>query len=212
MNEPQPHSGIILFVVGTSSAGKSSTIRELQDILEEHYLALGIDTFFHMVSPRWGGGMDGPLSREGFWYHRYTDGATPVTRIKYGEVGKRVLRGMHDTVAALAQTGNNVIVDEMLLDREVLHDWLRVLPKFNVLIARLWSPIETLEEREKQRGNKPGLARGHIEDNQIPHWDIEIDTSQYTPQERARLIRDYLYSGHTFDAIRRYTNHPGGER
>ena len=80
-------SGTIILVIGTSSAGKSSMIRELQELLPEHYLALGIDTFFQMASPRWGGGMGGPLSKDGFRYVTTVDENQPYTRIVYGAVG-----------------------------------------------------------------------------------------------------------------------------
>ena len=93
-------SGTIILVIGTSSAGKSSMIRELQALLPDHYLALGIDTFFQMVSPRWGGGIGGPLSKEGFAYVTARLDMHPYTRIVYGAVGNSVLRGMHRALAA----------------------------------------------------------------------------------------------------------------
>src|SRR5262245_33338076 len=115
--------GKVILIVGPSSVGKTSTILELQSVLPEHYLALGLDTFFHMVSPRWGGGMGGPLSAEGFHYVKTTVDQTPNIRIAYGAIGRRVLLGMHRAVAAIAACGNNILVDEMLLDRAVLDDW-----------------------------------------------------------------------------------------
>jgi chloramphenicol 3-O phosphotransferase len=181
-------------LIGTSCAGKSSTARKLQDILDEHYLLLGSDTFFHMVSPRWGGGLGGPLSWEGFRYDRSTESphGHKIVTIKYGAVGVRVLRGMHRAIAALAQSGNNIIVDEMLLDRWVLNDWINALFGLRVFIVRLWAPVSVLEERERARGNEGGLARGHFKANTLAHYDLEIDTSVLIPAEAADRIARWM--------------------
>jgi chloramphenicol 3-O phosphotransferase len=194
-------TGTILFIVGTSSAGKSSTIRVLQELLPEHYLSLGIDTFFHMVSPRWGGGLGGPLSIEGFRYISHIENQFPVIRIAYGSVGSRILRGMHRAVAALAQSGNNLLVDEMLLDASVLDDWITVLYPLPVCIIRLNADLQVLEQREFQRGNTRGLARGHYQDNLIDAYDLNIDTGAYTPEEVAQVILEHLYSNTEWTAL-----------
>ena len=60
----------IVLLIGTSSAGKSTLANALQAILSEHYLLFGLDDVFRMVSPRWGGGLAGPLSYDGFRYDR----------------------------------------------------------------------------------------------------------------------------------------------
>src|SRR5438094_33946 len=118
----------VLLLIGTSSAGKSALAKELQAILPDHYLLLGLDDVFRMVSPRWGGGLAGPLSYDGFRYDY--SGAGPAITIRYGDVGRAVLDGMHHAVAAFAQAGTNVIVDEMLLDRSVLSGWARALASY----------------------------------------------------------------------------------
>lgn len=189
-----PVIGNVILIVGTSSVGKSSTVQELQSALADHYLALGIDTFLHMVSPRWGGGMAGPLSVEGFHYVRTTINDTPIIRIEYGDVGWRVLKGMHRAVAALALSGNNIIVDEMLLDEDVLHDWAHSLRDIPVCVVRLRASLTALEQREHQRGDRspPGLARGHLGDNLIANYDIDLDTTNLQPSQIASAIAQYM--------------------
>ncbi|HEY6541832.1 MAG TPA: hypothetical protein VIZ18_12880 [Ktedonobacteraceae bacterium] len=63
---------IILLLVGTSSAGKSTLAGYLQDGLPDHYLLIGLDDIFRMVSRRWGGEFGGTLSVQGFRYDRET--------------------------------------------------------------------------------------------------------------------------------------------
>jgi chloramphenicol 3-O phosphotransferase len=192
MENIQP--GKVVLIVGTSSVGKTSTVLELQSLLPEHYLALGIDTFFHMVSPRWGGGMGGPLSVDGFRYVKTTVDQTQHIRIVYGAIGRRVLRGMHRAVAALAACGNNVLVDEMLLDQTVLEDWLDALRGLPVCVVRLRASLAILEQREQRRGNAIGSARGHLQDNLIDAYDLDLDTSEHLPQITAQAIAQYLAS------------------
>lgn len=86
---------IILLLVGTSSAGKSTLARHLQDGLSEPYLLIGLDDVFRMVSRRWGGGSGGPFSAQGFRYDRETVPQAQV--IRYGTVGRKLLYKLPET-------------------------------------------------------------------------------------------------------------------
>ncbi len=205
MEHIQP--GKVILIIGTSSVGKSSTVRELQNLLPEQYLALGIDTFFHMVSPRWGGGIGGPLSVDGFRYVKTSVDHAPSIRIMYGDVGRRVLCGMHRAVVALAACGNSVLVDEMLLDQTVLDDWVDALHGLSVCVVSLHASLTTLEQREQQRGNEVGLARGHLRDNLIDVYDLDLDTTHHGPRALARAIAQYVESDAEWTAMRQLSRH-----
>jgi chloramphenicol 3-O phosphotransferase len=92
----------IVMLNGTSSAGKTSIISALQETLDEPYLHTGIDTFFHMLPPRylWGSQWTEVLDQGG--------GASPV--------GRTVAAGMHSAIVALARAGNNLLVDHVFLE------------------------------------------------------------------------------------------------
>lgn len=84
----------VILLNGISSAGKTTLARAIQDESDVPFVYWGIDTLFGLIPPNWGGGRDGPLSRDGFWYDRTghdTDGH-PVLVVRYGEVGYRMLR------------------------------------------------------------------------------------------------------------------------
>lgn len=172
-------------LIGTSSAGKTTTGTALQACFAEHHLLLGFDVFLRMIDPRWGG--SGPYTREGFRYDPSTEGGS-VSTISCGPVGERVLKGMHRAVAALARSGNNVIVDEMLLDETVLADWREALDGLCVYVVQVRAPIEAMVERERGRGHHTGLARGHLPVNTLTSYDVAVDTSVATPEECAADI------------------------
>ncbi len=196
-------NAMMILLVGTSSTGKSTLAKGLQNALPEHYLLLGIDDVFRMVSERWGGGMGGPLSAEGFRYDRTTEPG--VITIQYGVVGKQVLTGMHRAVAAFAQAGNRLIVDEMLLDDWCLLDWVEQLRRFHPLLVNVTATRDVLDHRERQRGNEPGLARGHFPINALRHYDLRLDTTHLSPQAGVEVLLRWLATDPKGSALWQYS-------
>jgi chloramphenicol 3-O phosphotransferase len=180
--------GQVVMLFGTSSAGKTTTATALQSCFEEHHLLVGFDIFLRMVDSRWGG--HGPYSSEGFRYDESTidSSGEVVSTISCGPVGKRILHGTHRAVAALAWSGNNVIVDEMLLDGTVLTDWRTALDGLRVFVVQVRAPIDVLVARERERRQRLGLARGHLDINSLVSYDVAVDTSTKTPEECAIVI------------------------
>ncbi len=183
----------IILLVGTSSAGKTTLAKHLQDILPDHYLHFGIDDIFRMVSERWGGGLGDPLSYEGFRYDR-TDAPVSVT-IRYGAIGQRILEGWHRAMAAFARAGNHLIIDDMLLDDFVLKDWMEQIGPLRPYVVKVTAEMDILEQREIRRGNESGLARGHYNANDIPYADRIIETSAQLPAVCAAELAHWL-AGH----------------
>lgn len=107
------------------------------------------------------------------------------------------MRGMHRSIAALAQTGNNVVADHVLLHSSWLDDCLQVFTGCDVLFVGIMCPLEVLEAREKERGDRTlGHARGQagiIHQNCI--YDLEVDTSQLSAAECAEQIKAPLLAG-----------------
>ena len=180
--------GRVVMLVGTSSAGKTTTAAALQGCFDEHHLLVGFDVFMRMVDPRWAG--HGPYTLQGFRYDPSTvdNSGEAISTISCGPVGKRILNGTHCAVAALARSGNNVIVDEMLLDDTVLADWQTALDGLCVYVVQVQAPVEVLVARERQRKQRAGLARGHLPMNSLASYDVAVDTFLKTPAECAAVI------------------------
>ncbi|WP_280469104.1 chloramphenicol phosphotransferase CPT family protein [Nocardia cyriacigeorgica] len=182
----------VIFLNGTSSAGKTTVARAIQDESGVPFVYWGIDTLFGLVPPNWGGGRDGPLSRDGFWYDRTGHDADghPVVVIRYGHLGRRMLHSACAAAAAFAQGGDHLVIDEMLLTPDLLPVWMDALAGLDVRLVGVTCPLAIAEQREKARGHPIGLARGHfrtVHDHGYT-YDIVIDTTTGTPAELARTI------------------------
>ncbi|WP_433600328.1 phosphotransferase-like protein [Nocardia sp. CA-135953] len=185
-----PHR--VIFLNGTSSAGKTTLARAIQDESDIPFVYWGIDTLFGLVPPNWGGGRDGPLSRDGFWYDRTgrdADGHQLVV-IRYGGVGRRMLRSACAAAAAFTHGGDHLVVDEMLLTPDLLPMWMDALAGLDVQLVCVTCPLAVAEQRELARGKNIGVARGHfrtVHDHGY-RYDTTVDTTTGTPAELARVI------------------------
>jgi chloramphenicol 3-O phosphotransferase len=178
----------LILVVGTSSAGKTTLCRALQEAMPEHWAYMSLDIFFQMVNPRYGGGLNGPLSQEGF---AYKDKGTN-TQITYGPTGEKFLRGMVAAVEAMIEQDNPVIFDDMLLSDSHAALWDTVVKRRRALVIRAEAPVAVLFEREQLRGNPKGLAISHLATNAGLTADIVIDTHLLPLVDQVRQISRYV--------------------
>ncbi len=101
-------------------------------------------------------------------------------RIDYGEDGRRAFRGFFGMVAGLAGEGNDVIVDAFLTEPWMVPSAAARLGDFPAYLAGLRCPVDELERRERERGDRfPGIARAFAETvhQYVPFYDVEIDTA-----------------------------------
>ena len=100
---------------------------------------------------------------------------------------------MRRAVAALAAEGNDLIVDDVMLEDE-LADYRRLLSDFDVSVVGVYASLDVLEARERQRGDRMiGLARGQFD---LVHkgkdYDFTVDTSTATAMDCAKAIKACL--------------------
>jgi chloramphenicol 3-O phosphotransferase len=77
-------------------------------------------------------------------------------------VGKQLLQGMRRAVRAMAETGLNLVVDDVLMSRgdPGFEEYRRLSSPFSFGVVGVPASLETLERREKERGDRmEGLAR-----------------------------------------------------
>jgi chloramphenicol 3-O phosphotransferase len=97
---------------------------------------------------------------------------------------------MRRAVVALAAEGNNLIVDDVMLDL-TWRDYQTLLAPFSVSLVGVFAPLAILEERERQRRDRMiGLARWQYDRvHEGMTYDLEIDTSSATPEACALRIK-----------------------
>jgi chloramphenicol 3-O phosphotransferase len=199
----------IVLLNGASSSGKTAIAHSLQQLMEEFYFHTGIDHFLERVPLRFHAISDGtePETPYGkLWV--MSSGRPPVTGLRVGPAGMRLIAGMYGAVAALASAGNHVIIDDVIFDPAILREALRALEAFDVLFVGVRCPLEVAVERELARGDRMiGLAKT---EHALVHvhgvYDLEVDTSLRTAMDCASLIKQHLQDGAgrtAFDVLRR---------
>ncbi len=166
----QRPGGLIIFLNGASSSGKTSIARELLRILDQSFFHMPVDAFHAMRSDR----------------------HIPDEHLQ-AEID-RTARGFHRAVAGMAAAGNHIVVDYLLSRRWRLLDCLDLFSAENVVLVGVHCPLPELERRERIRGDRtPGLAARQV-DQVHAHgiYDIECDTSKNTPEEIAQQIKNTL--------------------
>jgi chloramphenicol 3-O phosphotransferase len=176
-------AGTIVYLNGTSSAGKTTIGVALQDALDEPFLLLGIDTIIRMLPRR--------TFRESWFVPGPDGGLRPGPAIR-----AQTRPPMLATIVALA-ANHDLIVDDVIADPETLQDTIHALAPFNVLFVGVECPLEVSEQRERERGDRAvGLARGLAP---LVHahgvYDTTVDSSKHSPAECADAIKRRLAEG-----------------
>ncbi|WP_194859067.1 AAA family ATPase [Streptomyces sp. SUK 48] len=163
-------NGLIIFLNGTSSSGKSSIARELLEVMEEPGFHLPVDAFHAMRTRR------------------------KVDPDELPGILRRTWAGFHRAVAGMAAAGNHVVVDHVLSEEWRLLDCLELSTAKDVVLVGVRCSPEELHRREQARGDRPkGLAARQLE---LVHahgrYDIECDTTTMSPRDCARRISAFL--------------------
>lgn len=196
-------NGKIIFLNGPSSAGKTAIIKELQPILKEPFLHVGVDMFYRMMPLRYFGkdpSEDDP-AHKGFRWRTITEGERVRYDLTPGPIGYQMLEGMQSAIAAMASVGNNIIVDENVIYEGQMEGYLKALREYYVLFIGVFCALEEIERRELERGDRRvGHARGHYHLShkfveEFGSYDLCIDTTARTPRECAEMIAHHYLEG-----------------
>ena len=164
-------TGKIILLNGASSSGKSTLARALQAELEEPFWHFSID-------------------------HLNAAGVLPEERIARGEFvwrdqRPRFFEGFHRCLPALAAAGNNLIVEHIIETAEWMQRLLGLLRPFDVFFVGVHCPLEELERRERERGNRRlGDARVDFETTHtfVDGYDFEIQSTRPNADNVRALI------------------------
>ncbi|MBN2879975.1 MAG: AAA family ATPase [Clostridia bacterium] len=172
--------GQIIVLNGTSSSGKSTLARTIQELSEERYYHLQLDTMCNMMHPK--------------FFEKKDDFLISMNS---------AMKVMNPIIFNLSGNGEYVIVDTVLENPGWLKDCVEVLHDLPVTFVKVNCPPEELERREAARGDRMiGLARYQYEIMDfVQHYDIEVNTYENTPEECAAKILHTVKSAKSGNAF-----------
>lgn len=222
MDDACEKPGNVVLLNGTSSAGKTTIAKSLQQVMEMPYLHTGKDHFMRRFPARFTTISDGQHPATSDYFLMIYDGDTTCMQaeseggevayalgrlvgVRVGPLGLKLLAGMYHSVAALSAAGIDVIVDDVIYDPRMLAAAVHVLRETPVLFVGLRLPLGVAEQRERDRGNRgPGGAAAFYD---LVHahglYDLELDTSLLDPVACALRIKTRLEAGPPPTAFRK---------
>ena len=177
---------------GCASAGKSTLAKAIQELSEEKFLYVGIDTLFGAM-PRKIVGSDQKVE-EGFRY--VIDPKTgDLIEMKVSPYAGLVFSCLLKVVKLLADNGLNVIFDECNFYRELIDNYRTLFAGHNFIMISVKCDLATMEKREKLRGDRVvGMAKIFYQKEKDFHYpyDLSVDTTSESPFANAQKILQLL--------------------
>jgi chloramphenicol 3-O phosphotransferase len=169
----------VIVLNGTSSSGKTSLGRALQDRLDGTWLLLGIDTFITALPWKLYGTPDG---------HTINDDGT----IDFGDAWHAERHRWRAAVASLARAGSNLLLDEVFTEGAVDQArWAEALAGLDVTWVAVHVDVEVAAAREQARADRNiGMARQQaLVVHEGVRYDIEVDSTSAAPEALAAQIQ-----------------------
>lgn len=181
----------IIFLNGCGSSGKTSVVRGIQHVSNEPWLTFGVDKIIDMLPP----------TKQSDYYKFIPDSNEHGSTMRV-ETTKRGIDFflMATTIAKLiADSGNDLIIDEVVLDDNYLKQYAKALDGHTVYYVGIICDLKTMQEREILRSDRHiGLSADQINrvhNGMRANYDLRVDTSNISPFDAARQILGYIESG-----------------
>ncbi len=197
--------GQIVILNGAPRSGKSSIAKVIQNTFEGVWINLGVDRFMEMTPEKYQPGLGLRPGGE-------RPDLEPFVEIMY--------ISLYETIAINSRLGLNIVVDVGHHEGHsnplgILPNCARILTGLPVLFVGVCCPIEVVMERRFQTGYPSYTAEGKVPKavslwQQLVHlpgeYDLEVDTSAFSPEECANLIRQRLEGGPSPTAFKSIEN------
>lgn len=184
---------MIILLNGTSSSGKTTIAKQLQEKYQGVLLLYGLDTMVQTAFP------------EKCDYPPYDEQAIQVTaseqeghqiiRLKVSPYMYPVYQTAVKYYKMLSEQGYEIIVDEVLFDKKRITPFFEILFHEKVYFVGVKPAKDGVIRREQERGDRlEGLAAGLYDEVYHPlfTYDITLDTGTMSPEEAADRIIQYI--------------------
>jgi GNAT superfamily N-acetyltransferase len=139
-----------------------------------------------------GQGKEAPLGYS--WKQSQDETGHPIWELQRGPYAQKIGETFREIVLVLARMGHHLIIDDISFGKKQLDPWKKALRECQVLWVGVNAPLDVLEQREKQRGNRiVGSARGQFRKVHAgANYDLEIDTHHVTVAQNVERIRSCM--------------------
>jgi len=184
----------IIYINGPSSSGKTTLAQALQQEFDVPFLHIGIDRVIGMMPDKLNDWEGGPAPLGFSWKPAVDETGAPVHEIQTGPFGKKMSQTLKEFVLTLVRMGHYVIVDDVAFGKCDVDAWREALKDYNVLWVGVNVPLDVLEAREKERGNRMhGSARAqYFKVHKDVVYDLEFDTSKEPLEAIVTVIKQSL--------------------
>ncbi len=190
-------SSQIIVLNGTSSSGKTTIAKALQGALGGYYLHLALDLFIQTLPEHFFRYSDGgnAQSVEGLLWVTEDNGQR-FKRMHLGPKAVQFKQALYKAARAVASTGFDVIVDDVIVDKRVLKS-ISAIMAGEAYFVGIFCEKEEAIRREAARGDRlPGMVEAQYS---LVHehgcYDLEIDTSVDSVDESVKAIEKLLAGG-----------------
>lgn len=180
--------GIIVFMNGTSSSGKTSIAKELLKQSKIPFQHISVDDFFH--------------NYDDFIDKKYPN-LEPIVEVDQHTVAQIIFDPIgslcYSTVKLFSAMGVNVILDTVVENEKGFSACQDLFSGHPVLFVGVICSREELARREQARGDRAiGLAHAQFDNvYAFEKYDVEVNTEELSPEACAEKILSFIRSGQT---------------
>lgn len=170
----------IIYVNGPSSSGKTTLAKALQKEFDLPFLHIGIDRVIGMMPEKLNNWEGQPASLGFSWKESIDETGHLVHEIQTGPFARKMVQTLVEIVLTMARMGHYIVIDDVSFGKSQVDIWKDALKDYKVIWIGLKVPLEILEAREQERGNRMhGSARSqYFQVHKDVVYNLEFDTSK----------------------------------
>lgn len=186
--------GLIIFLNGTSSSGKTSIAMEMKNQADTPFHHLSVDQFFQ--------------NYDQFIDTTYPD-IKPTRELEAGVMSDILFDPIgslyYATIKLFSELGLNVIVDTVISNDKWFNDFYDLLSDYPIMFVGVHCSKEELTRREQSRGDREiGLAHSQFDYiYSYDEYDLEVNTEELSSAACAEKILSYMKSGQEYAAFKK---------
>ena len=185
----------IILLNGCGSSGKTTIAKSIQHLSNEPWLHIGVDNILDLMPSRYTAlGDKSKNSYCNFIPSKNERGKT--INIECSEKGIKMFDMLPKFAKQLADLGENVIIDEVMVSKNQEDIYFETLKPHKICFVGVYCNLEVMQSREILRGDRCiGLSNAQFN---IVHkgleekYNLTVDTTNTPPFELANKILEFI--------------------